>query len=242
MNLTNNDLNNLREAFGACRVLGVDAVVITEGKIRGVSQDSKSAILADADLSFSPDLKIGIGRIPEFEKRLSIFSEAPTAEGKVNDNNDVVLFKMKGGKTSVEFRCTSPKLIRYPKSNADEPNCYVSMSKEEVQQLSRAIRSMGAETVTLAVSRTAAVKFECTSPTNEACEVGISEDAAFENDQQGAVHIYAAAKFASLVDAAIKSYDSIRLTIGNYGSLSTKINGYDVVMNAEADHEGDDDE
>jgi hypothetical protein len=242
MNLTNNDLNILRESFAVCRLLGVDAVVVTEGKIRGISQDSKAAILTDAQFSFDSSIKIGIGRIPELEKRLNIFSTAAVADAKVNDNNDVVMLKIKGGKAAVEFRCTAPKLIRYPKENADTASCTIKLTKDEVQQIVRGIRSMAAETSTVAVTRAGVVKVECASPTNEAFEIELDAAADFENDQQGIVHIYSAPRLANILDAAIKSYDEVALQIGEYGSITSVINGYQLVMNAEADHEGDDDE
>lgn len=199
-------------------------------------------VRADGQFSFDPSIKLGIGRIAELDKRLGIFSEAPTADCKVNDSNDVVLLKMKGGKTTVEFRCTSPKLIRYPKENADTPVCRIVVEKDEAQQISRGIRSMSAETATIAVTRTGLVKVECISVTNETFEIELSTAANFEDDQQGLVHIYSAARIASILEAAVKSYDGIGLQLGEFGSITTRINGYELVLSPEADHEGDDDE
>lgn len=240
MKLTPNDIENLRGAFAVCRIAGIDAAVITDGKVRGVTPTSKMAMISDVGFSFDADVKIGIGRIAEFEKRLSVFSGNIEGEAKVNEKNEVSLLTLRSGKSSIQFRCTSEKLIKYPKKNEDPEECIVRASKAEIAQISRAVKSLGAETLTLAIGRDGAVKFECSAPTNEAFSTEIAAEAAFENGPKGIVHIYEGDRFASVLDASVRDADEVLLVLGEGGSISLSIKGHVLIALPDANQEEDD--
>lgn len=240
MKLTPNDIENLRGAFAICRVAGIDAAVITDGKVRGVTPTSKMALISDVGFSFDPTVKIGVGRIAEFEKRLSVFSGNIDGEAKLNDKNEASLLTLKVGKTSIQFRCTSEKLIKYPKSNEDPEECIIRASKAEINQISRAVKSLGAETLTLAIGRDGAVRFECSAPTNEAFSTELAAEAKFENDPKGIVHMYEGDRFATVLDAAVRDTDEIMLVLGEGGSISLPIKGHMLVALPDANQEEDD--
>jgi len=240
MKLTANDIENLRSAFAVCRIAGIDAAVITEGKIRGAAPSFKMAIISDVGFSFDPEIKIGIGRISEFEKRLSIFAGNVEGEGKTNDKNEVSMLTMKVAKSSIQFRCTSEKLIKYPKENNDLAVCTIRASKAEIAQISRAVKSLAAETLTIAVGRGGIVRFECSAPTNEAFSTELAAEALFVNDPQGIVHIYEGDRFASVLDAAARDVEEIEFSLGESGSISLPIKGHLLIAVPNADQENDD--
>jgi hypothetical protein len=240
MNLTNNDVEQLRAAFQICRVAGIDAVVVTDNQIRGVTPSTKMAVISPASFSFDSTIKLGIGRIGEFEKRLNIFAGAVEGEGKLNDANEVSVITLGAGRSKVQFRCTSERLIKYPKANDDDVVATITAKKSEVQQVSRAVKTLGAEQLTLAIGRDGAVKFECSSPTNEAFATEFDTKAEFESDPQGIVHIYEGDRFATVLDAAARDAEEVTMVLGELGSLTISIKGHTVVALPEANQENDD--
>lgn len=240
MNLTNNDVEQLRAAFQICRVAGIDAVVVTDNQIRGVTPSTKMAVISQASFSFDSTIKIGIGRISEFEKRLNIFAGAVEADGKLNDSNEVSVLTFGAGRSKVQYRCTSERMIKYPKSNEDEVVATITAKKVEVQQIARAVKTLGAEQLTLAIGRNGSVRFECSSPTNEMFSTELEATVHFENDPQGIVHIYEGDRFATVLDAAARDAEEVTIVVGEFGSSTMSIKGHTVVALPEANQEDDD--
>lgn len=239
MKLTASDVEQLRTAFAVCRVAGIDAVVVTDNQIRGVAPTSKMAIISPAKFSFDKNIKIGIGRIGEFEKRAAVFTTALEGEGKENDKGDISILTLKAGKSSIQFRCTAEKMIKYPKENEDSTIATVKLTKAEVQQIARAVKTLAAETLTLAIGRDGSIKFECTAPTNESFSAEVAAEAVFEGDPQGIVNIYEGDRFASVLDAAARESDDVILELGEYGSLTLNIKGHTLIALPNANMEDD---
>jgi hypothetical protein len=240
MKMTQTDVEQLRSAFAVCRTAGIDAVVITDNKVRGITQTAKMAIISEVKLSFDPTMKIGIGRIGELEKRLAIFTSDVSIEGKVNDNNEVSVLTITAGKSKVQFRCTSEKMIKYPKSNDDPAVCVITATKAEINQIARATKTLGAEVLTIAIGRDSTVKFECSASTNEAFGTALDAEASFVDEPQAIVHIYEGDRFATVLDAAAREADEVSLVLGDFGSITVSIKGHTILAMPEANQEDDD--
>lgn len=241
MKMTSADVENLRAAFSIARTAGIDAVVITGGLVRGIAPTAKMALISPANVSFDESFKIGIGRIAELEKRLMVFQGSElTIEGKTNDANDVSVLTIMAGKTKLQFRCTAEKLIKYPKGNEDPEVATLTLNRIEVQQLARAVKTLQAETLTLAIGRDMVVKFECSSPTNEAFATELATVADFKDDPQAIVHIYEGDRLATVLDAAARDSEEVRIVVGEFGSLTLTIKGHTLVALPEANQEDDD--
>jgi hypothetical protein len=241
MKMTTKDVEQLRSAFAVCRSASIDAVMITDNQIRGVSTPSgKMAIISKLDLSFDSAIKIGIGRLAELEKRLSIFSTELDIDVKVNDNNEASLLTIASGKSKIQFRCTAERLIKYPKTNEDEDVCVVRASKGEISQMARAVKTLSAESLTLAIGRDNGVRFECTSPTNETYVSSLETSAAFVDAPQAIVNKYEGDKFASVLDAAARDVDELDLVIGAFGSITISMKGHTLIAMPEVNEEDDD--
>lgn len=240
MKMEPSEVHQLRTAFSICRIAGIDSVVVTDNQVRGVSPSSKMAILSPLDMSFDKDIKIGFGRLSEFEKRLSIFSTETLIDCKVNDKNEVSLMTLSSSKAKVQFRCTSEHLIKYPKSNDDDLMVTVVATKDEITQLSRAVKMLGAPTLTISISRDLSVKFECSSETNEVFTSSLTNDAVFEDISEPVLFVYEGDKFATVLDAAAKDVDEVILSIGAFGSLMLTIKGITILALPESNQETDD--
>ena len=242
MKLTESDVAQLRAAFSSARIAGVESVFITENLVRGITLNTRSAIITPVKLSIDSAVKIGVGRMAELEKRLNIFGTEATAELKLNDKNEVTVLDIRSGKSKIEFRCTSERMIKYPKTLEDTELCKLKITKDEASQISRAIKSLSAQSITLAIGRDSGVSFECSSDTNEAFSVEIEAKAIFENPAAAAVHIYDGDRFSTVLDAAARDADAV-VTLGElFGSLTFDVKGHTLILMPIADHEGDDDE
>lgn len=240
MKLTHEDLIRIRTAFAAARSAGVEAVMISEKKIRGISPTGKAAIIADIGID-TGIAKIGIGKIAELEKRLAIFSTEMTAECTVNANNDCSLLAIKAGRSSIQFKCTSEKFIKYPKSITDPATATLILTKAEVQQIIKAIRTLGAEILTIQIKKSdLSVHVECTSMTHETYKTDIESEAAFEDEAQNIVQTYDGNCISQVLDAASRDSDVIGLILGEGGSLTTMIGNHTMIIMPEANNEGED--
>lgn len=241
MKMTADDVLKIKSAIAIARIAGIDAIVITNNIVAGLLPSTKLALISTMKFSFDPALKIGIGRIAELEKRLSIFGSTELEiEGKGTDAGEISVLNISAGKSKVQFRCTSERMIKYPKGNDDPAIAVVTGTKAEIQQIARAAKTLGAETITLAIGRTAAVKFECSSPTNEMFSTELAAAAVFENDQQAIVHIYEADRLAAVLDAAVRDADELSIVVGEFGSLTIAIKGHTLIAMPEANMESDD--
>lgn len=240
MKMTKADVDQLKIAIAVCRIADIDSVMITDNKIRGVAASGKMAILSKAVFTFDPTIKLGIGRLSEFEKRLSIFANETTIEGRLNETDEVSLLTIASGKSKVQFRCTSERFIKYPKSNDDAEKCVVNVSKVEINQIARAAKTLAAETLTLAVDKLGNVKFECSSPTNETFISEINSKAEFVNDAESCVHIYSGSLLASVLDAAARDIDDLNIIVGEFGSITVSLKGHTILAMPETNQENDD--
>lgn len=229
MKLTHKDVEELKTILAACKVIGVDGVVIHEGKARGAKPSLDAAILSEAKLSISEALRIGIGRVSELEKRLAIFQDQVEIEGKSNEAGDVSLLTLSANKTKVQFRCTSVNLMRYPKENQDSPLVIITFPRAEVLQISKAVKTLGAETVVLQVSRNGVIKLECADSSNDRFNIELSTTAEFVDDADGIVQTYLADLFISLLEASAQAGDA-SLVLGHEGSITATAKGHTLII------------
>jgi hypothetical protein len=137
MKLSLTDIEKIKSILSVCKLIGVEGVVFNEGMARGAKTSLDSAILTEAQLSVGDELSMGFGRVPEFEQRISIFPGTVDIEGKSNDAGIVSTLTLSSGKSKVQYRCTSPHLMKYPKSNEDQPVAIITFSKAEVAQVGK---------------------------------------------------------------------------------------------------------
>lgn len=230
MKTIHTDIVELKSILSACKLVGVDGVVIHEGLARGAPPSLNSAILTEAKLSISPDLRIGIGRVSELEKRLNIFSGPVEIEGKANDKGDVSMLTISSGKTKVQFRCTSASLMTYPKVNEDQPIAMITFNKNEVQQLNKAVKTMAATDIVIQISRAGVVKLECSDATNDRFDIELGQEVEFVEDADSVVQTYVASILVDVLDAACKNLEEITILLGEAGSITATANGHTLLV------------
>lgn len=229
--LTTQEIQTLRTALEVCKLLEIDGVVIDEGKIRGAKPSLDAAIISEIDLDLPAELRLGIGRTKELEKRLALFQGTQvTCEIKANDSNDATLLALAAGKVKVQFRCTSPKLMRYPKSNDDPAHAVIKLTRDEAQQVSRAAKTLGAEHLIVHVTGNGVTRLECADSSNDRFEMELATPAAFMSEEAGFVQTYLASLLLSVIDQIAKDSEEVDLVIGEGGSATALVKGHTVAV------------
>lgn len=239
MKLTQTDIEELKTILAACKVVGVEGVVIFEGMARGARPSLDAAILTKTKLSIDPSLKLGIGRVAELEKRLSIFGTAIEIEGKENDKSDITLLSMASGKTKMQYRCQAVNLIKYPKENVDEPFAIISLTRAEVAQVSKAAKTLGSERLVLQVTRAGIAKLECVDSSNDRFDIELEKPVEFVEEEDSAVQSYIASLLVDVLDSASKDGEDITFTLGQAGSITAITKGHTVLVMAQISGEDD---
>ena len=232
MKLTSADILELKKALMAANKAGLESFVITEGKVRGLNTNQNAVILSDIQLSLDPNLQLGVVRLGELEKRLSLFGEDVLIEGEVNDAGKVRRLTIRGKGGKVDFRCTDPKLITYPKTNNDEPHAVVTLQKTEVALLSKGVKLLGGETIAVQVKRDGGVHVECVDSNNDRFELDLTAPAEFIDESTSFVHLYDAGSkgtFIGMLDQLAKDLDTVTLVFMKSGNVSFKLYGFDVL-------------
>lgn len=230
MKLNNTNVETLKSILSVCKILGVEGVVLDQGMARGAKVSLDSAILTQCDIDIPEGLSLGIGRVDELEKRISMFPGTVDIEGKSKDDGTVSMLTLSSGKSKVQYRCTSANLMKYPKSNDDQPVAIIKLSKAEVQLAHKAVKTMGAESIVLSISRAGVVKLECMDSSNDKFEVELEQEVEFVEEAEGIVQTYLAGLLTNVLDAASKDSEEVTMVLGEAGSITTTIKGHTVLV------------
>ena len=230
MKLTHTDVDALKSILAACKIIGVEGVVINEGLARGAKPSIDGAILSQSNMSIPPEIRMGIGRVSELEKRISIFQGPVEIEGKTNDAGDVSMLILSSGKSKVQFRCTNANLMKYPKSNEDQPVAMITFSKTEVQQAQKAAKTLASENIVLQVSRAGVAKLECSDSANDRFDIELAKEVEFVEEAEGIAQTYLAAMFVDVLDAACKDSEEVTIVLGEAGSITATAKGHTLLV------------
>lgn len=232
MKLIPSDLLKVRAALSAARLAGINSVVISNGRISGVHDEHIAAIFSPLELSIDSSISLGIVKLSELEKRLALFTGDILVEGEVNDANKVRKLNIKAKTGKIEFRCTDEKLITHPKSNMDEPGIVLTISKPEIALISKGIKTLGAELLTLQVKRDGAVRIECSDVNQDIFEVTFENGAEFIDDEYPYVNPFKAngGVLLPLFEQLVKDNDTAQVFIMKTGNILIQAHGHDVFV------------
>ncbi len=234
MKFTPSDNTNLKTALNACRLAGIDVAAITDGLIRGLSDSQNAAVFSEIELSFGNDVQLGITRLSELEKRLSLFGDGATIECDLTDDKKVKKLSVKSNGGKIEFRCTDIKMLKgkYPTANSDEASAVITFSKTEVSLISRGVKTLGAAQITVQVKRDGQVHIESVDTDNDRFELDLIAPAEFIEDAIPSVYSYATGSsgvFLSLLENTVKDADSTQVTLMKAGNIEITVNGYRIL-------------
>ncbi len=234
MKLNGTDNQKLRAAFNACRVADIDLAVVSEGKIRGLSESKNAAIISALELSIDPEITLGITRLADLNKRLDLFGEDILIEGEINDAKKVKKLTIRGKTGKIEFRATDIALLdrKYPKAHSEEAAAVVKLSKSEVSLISKGVRTLGAETMTVQVKRDGTVRIESSDSSNDRFELEIAAQAGFVDEEIALVNAYdtsSSGVILKLIEHVARDADTATLAIMKSGNIMLNVCGHDIL-------------
>jgi hypothetical protein len=229
MKLTLEDNVKLKSAFAACKLADIDLAVISEGKIRGLSESRNAAIISALPLSISPDMQLGITRLSELAKRFSLFGDDVSIEAELAGENKIkkLLIKAKSGK--IDFSMLEKK---YPKANNDVEGTVLSFTREEVQLISRGVKTLGAEQMTIQVKRDGAVHIESADSSSDRFETDLCTVAEFVEDPYPSVFNYntsSSGVLLGLLEHAAKEAETVQLIMMRSGNIGITVHGHTIL-------------
>lgn len=236
MKLSQADNLKLRAALSACKLANIDLAVITEGKIRGMSDSRTAVIFSDIELSIEQDVKWGITRLSELYKRLELFGERIQIEGELNNDKKVKKISIRGENASskIDFRCTDIALLdrKYPKSHNELGAVQITLTREDVSMLNRGVKTLGADKVTIQVKRDGEVHIESVDSSNDRFEFNLSTPAEFLDEPTGYANQYDTSStgvLLNLLSHVVRDNDKAVVTMNQSGNIDMLINGFHIL-------------
>lgn len=233
------DVANISSILNTCQIGGVESVIFADGKVRGMNEERSFVIISDYNIPVLPG-KMGVTRMNTLKQRLDLFGGGNASIETVEaDNGDIKTLNISSGKSKVQFRCTSAGLIKAPTTVNDTPAAVVYINAAELKTILDAIKVMGTKTLQLVIKSTGAASVCFNDETNDVFSIELENAAEIDGDS--VVHYYYATIFAAVLRQSLDN-SKTALTIGEMGTIATKLQGHSVVLMPKINDEGDEDE
>lgn len=244
MKLTAQDTANLSSILSTCLLGGIESIVIEDGYVRGLSENKTFAIISNFNIPKFP-CRIGLARIASLKQRLELFvnNAATVIEAKESERGDISTLDISAGRSKVQFRCTSPMLIKAPKTINDEEAFKIFASREELKMVLNAVKVMGGKDVQLVIKKDRSVSFSLSDASNDVFNSSLETPCELLGEEQDSVvHYYHSDIFLAVMRAGIEANDSVVFTVGEVGTIRSEVNGHSVVMFSKIDVDSQDEE
>jgi hypothetical protein len=238
MKLNSNDIENLTSILTIADIADITEVVIEAGKVSGINESKTAVILSEHNIPDLGELKLGLSNLKTLKQRLDLFSTDTTlvVETKENAKNEITQIEMKGKNASVQFRCTSPNLIKYPKSINDDIIKTVLIQREQAQLILNAGRTMGAANIAFSFKKKNEVNVEFTDSNQNKFSIVLTDPYTEIANSTSNVSYFVFSVFAqllktALVDAAV---NVVEFQIANSSAIM-EVNGHPIRMLSQTD-------
>jgi hypothetical protein len=230
MNFTAADVEELKAILALSKMVGIEGIVLADGKVMGGSSNKKVGLVSPTTLSIDPTVKVGIGRPAELEKRLAIFNGPVVMSGEVGRTGEISRLTMAAGRTKAQFRCSATSMVIHLKENVDVPMVVVTVSKEEAGTLVKAAKTFGAETIVFKISSGGDVHIECVDSTNDQFTTGTERPAEYLDEAETVLFTYQAVHLTTILDVGTRDADTLDLVFGQAGSITALVKGHTVLL------------
>ena len=243
MKFTDEDIEKMLNVFSALKLADIDSCLISEGQIRGMNEAQNGLILSALEMSFSPELQIGIKRVGELDKRLALFSDKISLECEFSATNAVTARKLniaaKSGK--IDFRCSSASLIVYPKSMQDTPAAVLTLTKEEGALISKAVKTLGTTRIKVVIHKDGRLHFESSDSTNDIFELDAVAPVQFIDAGFSALNKYDTSNsgiFLKLLEHCVRvTEQNVELVLTQAGNMIFNVHGHDIIVVSKIDND-----
>lgn len=230
MKLTNADISALNNILVISDLIGIDALVIEGGKVSGINADKTALILSDKNIpELSEDTKLGLSRLKDLKSRFDLFATDPalSIELKENAKKEITQIEFKGTGASVQFRATSPNVIKYPKNVKDDPIRTIIIQKAQAQMILNAGKVMSAANIGFTFKKKEEVAVEFTDATQDTFSLTLLDPSIKLAESDSNVVFFVFNVFAPLLRTALLEAETVELQICS-SSATINVNGHDI--------------
>lgn len=243
MKLTPESVLQLEKILATCALVDIDTLIIEHNPVNGPSvrgvNENKSCVIISSGLqaknagniptlsdSTTESLTLGLSRLSSLNARLSLFKADPetTVNLKENDKCEVSSIDISSPTAKVQFRCTSPALIKAPKKINDIEKYSLILDRDQIPFILSGAKAMSAKRAVI-VSKKDGTFFEFTDTNQDTFSIRVAD--AFD---EVFAHHFPADVFLPLLRAAINNEGDIILSIGEIGTVKFIINGYPLTI------------
>ena len=213
-----------------CKIVDIQSVVIEDGMVRGMNDDTTVVIFHDEDVIEQNHGAFGLTRLNELKARYDIASSCQnfSVEVIVKENEDFVRsIIMKGKGTKVDYRCGKPDQIKAPRQINDEMQAIVPLTEEAVNLLQKGASAMGSEFVSI-ISNDDGVSFELADVNNDVFKHTFA-DKAIAIDPESKIKFAHRYPIKTII-AMFKQNMSGTFAVGAKGMLQFPVNGLNLYL------------
>lgn len=234
MKLSTDSINKLDLLVQTSLTAGIKKLIIEPNKIRGIDEKQSIVIITTDNVPDFNGKQVGINRLDSLAARLNLVKNHGVLEVEATEaanGNDIMIMDLSCGKTKAQFRCASIEAMRgIPKNVVDVPAWELKIGARALPTIAQAVVAMGSESVTLASRDGIAVSIELIDPNKDVFTTDLTDPLAWIG--QGAPKTsfckkYPAKTFVTLLKEALKNVDTVTATVGEDGTFSFKVHGFD---------------
>jgi hypothetical protein len=155
MFLSEDDTKKFAEVISTAKVMGIESLIIDAESIRGQS-DEGTFIISDNTIDQFKQTPIGISRVSVLFSRLNLLGEGKKLpklelEFKERDNGDKIILriKIKNVKSSVDFKCADPLMIKAKKVFKDNLIYEFDLNEDTIELMIKSNSAMQTDKIKL---------------------------------------------------------------------------------------------
>ncbi len=221
-------IEHISNVVKTAKLVGIDGLKLEPDFIGGLDEGNTTYITQLENIPDMPFAAMCIKNLNVFQSRFEIARKQDNFEmiATIDDNEFVRSVLMKGKGTKIDFRCSTPKQVKAPKSFKSPLINRVKLTGETVMLLQQAIASMSSDLVTIISNN--GVSFEIVDVNNDVFKHNFEFDVESLDGEDNTTfaHRYPAKKLLGL----FKLDPTATFDIATTGRLCIKVNGFDVTI------------
>jgi hypothetical protein len=230
MNLDLKTIKYIQDVVRACRLVGVDGVIIEPGIVRGMDDNRSVVVFMNEDVPDMPFGSIGLSRLAVFQSRLDIIKvqDKFTIDATIKDGTEYVqTLTMKAKGTKIDYRCMNPSNLSAPKKLNDVMMHRVKLGGDTVGMMQKAMSAMSADVVTF-ISNSEGVSFELVDVNKDVFKHTFTDDVEPLDDGNGTNFAYRYP--IKTIISLFKEEPNGSFEVGARGLLKFTIDGVDIYV------------
>lgn len=222
------ELTKLNSILSTANVAGISQFIIdateTGHFIRGVDSESSIVLFSEYSEKFS-DKTIGIFNASSLYNRLSLFDLTKTKVDVEEKDSFVRAIKLREKNKKLTYTFSDPNLIKAPKSIANsEIRCKISLTKEQISGLAKAISAVDSKKFTL-IGSGKDIIVKLSDINSDIYQDVVGEQAVSEWSVS-----WKTDSVMRLLKQAAKDVDTVELVIGELGMMYVNVERLDFIV------------